>query len=169
MDCTYDSQVGIGQLRIYEFFMRALSRSYTPRRSLSMPATIWIEPRPEEMEKMTTVTAINKIGGSLANRNTAVRQSRRRWTAGLFVSAVLGAVSGLVGLTIGFLTLVELFVPSTILYTSGTVLIGASFILFGLAAHCLDKVAEADKAIRLEYCRQHGLRDEECETKENTK
>lgn len=119
---------------------------------------------------MTTVTAINKIGGSLANGNTTrMRQSLRRWNAGLFVSAVLGALSGLVGLTIGFLTLLELVVPSTTLYATGTVLIGASFILFGLAAHCLDKADGADKAIRREYCRQHGLKDEDCEAKVNTK
>ena len=119
--------------------------------------------RPMEMKKMTTVTAMNKIGGSMVDSDaTTMQQSLRRWSAGLFVSAVLGAVSGLVGLTMGFLTLLELFVPTTTLYTVSTVLIGASFILFGLAGHCLDKTDAADKAIRLEYCKQHGLKDEDC-------
>lgn len=111
---------------------------------------------------MTTITAINEISGSLAMGNTTpLQQSLRRWNVGLFVSAVLGAVSGLVGLTIGFLTLLELVVPSTTLYTISTVLIGASFVLFGLAAHCLDRADAADQAVRLEYCRQHGLKDED--------
>lgn len=125
-----------------------------------MEATILIDKRLEEMKRMTTVTAIDEIGGSLLNRSTTPAQrSLRRWNAGVFVSAVLGAVSGLVGLTIGFLTLLEIFVPSTKLYTISTVLLGASFILFGLAAHCIDRADVADKARRLEYCRQHGLTD----------
>lgn len=116
---------------------------------------------------MTTVTAINKIDRGLTDSSiTPIQQSLRRWTTGLFVSAMLGAVSGLVGLTIGFLTIGELIVPSTSLYTVSAVLIGASFILFGLAAHCLDKADGADKAIRLEYCRQHGLKDEDFRTTE---
>ena len=79
---------------------------------------------------MTTVAAIDEMGGSLANRSTTpVQQSLRRWNACLFVSGVLGAVSGLSGLTIGFLTLLGIFVPSTTLYTIGTVLIGTSLIL----------------------------------------
>jgi hypothetical protein len=126
-----------------------------------MEATILIDKRPKEMKRMTTVTAIDEIGGSLLDRSTTpAQQSLRRWNAGVFVLAVLGAVSGLVGLTIGFLTLLEIFVPSTTLYTISTVLLGASFILFGLAAHCIDRADAADKAMRLEYCRQHGLTDE---------
>lgn len=118
---------------------------------------------------MTTFTAFNKIDGSLAGSDTTpTEESVRRWTAGLFVSAVLGAMSGLGGLTLGFLTFLGLTLPSTGIYATGTMLIGASFILFGLAAHCLDKSDAADKAIRLEYCRQHGLRDD-CDAKQNVK
>ena len=110
------------------------------------------------MKTMTTATAINNVERSLADSGAMpIRQSIQRWTAGLFVSAVFGAISGLGGLTLGFLTMSELVRPSTNLYTMSTLLIGASFILFGLAAHCLDKRDAADKANRLEYCRQHGL------------
>ena len=113
---------------------------------------------------MTTVTAINKIGESIAEQKTMpVQLTLRRWNASLFVSVVLGIVSGLAGLTIGFLTLLEIVVPSTTLYTIGTVCIGTSFVLFGLAAHCIDKADAVDKAIRLEYCRQHGLREKDCD------
>ena len=112
---------------------------------------------------MTTVTAINEVNGAAAESNaTPTHQSLRRWTAGLFVSAVLGALAGLAGLAIGLLTLLELILPTTTVYATGTVLIGSSFILFGLAAHCLDRSDAADKAIRLEYCKQHGLKDEDC-------
>ena len=119
-----------------------------------------IQARRTEMKKMTTVTAINgidrSVGGSITSPNG---DTLRRWTIALFVSAVLGGVSGLGGLTVGFLTMAELVAPSTNLYTISTVLIGASFLLFGLASHCLDKAEVADKAIRLEYARQHGLKD----------
>jgi hypothetical protein len=135
-----------------------------------MQATISIGARPMEMKKMTTVTTINNIDRALADTlPTATQQSLRRWNSGLFVSGVFGAVSGLVGLMIGFLALIQVFVPSTSLYTISTVLIGSSFILFGLAAHCLDRADATDKAIRLEYCRQHGLSDEECDEVKNTK
>ena len=118
---------------------------------------------------MTTFTAINKIDRSLAGSDTPSREgSVRSWTAGLFVSALLGAMSGLGGLTLGFLTFLGLIAPGTGTYAAGTMLIGASFILFGLAAHCLDKSDAADKAIRLEYCRQHGLKDD-CDAKQNAK
>ena len=116
---------------------------------------------------MTTVTAMNKIDQGLTDRNrTPKQQTLRRWTAGLFVSAFLGVVSGFGGLALGFLTMGGLVVTSTGLYTFGTVLIGASFIMFGLAAHCLDRADAADKEIRLEYCRQHGLKDDDLHSTE---
>ena len=108
---------------------------------------------------MTSVSAIDNVERSLGDSMTTPAQNgRRRWNAGSFVSAFFGFVCGLGGLTIGFLTVSELTVPSTGLYTSGTVLIGTSLILFGLAAHCLDKADAADKAMRLERCRQQGLK-----------
>lgn len=112
---------------------------------------------------MTTFTAFNKMDSTLsANFATPTEDSVRRWTAGLFISVIIGAASGLGGLVLGFLTLFGVLQPSTGTYTTNTMLIGAAFIFFGLAAHCLDKAAAAEKAIRLEYCRQHGMKDEEC-------
>jgi hypothetical protein len=120
--------------------------------------------RPREIKKMTTITAIDDMGGRLADeKTTPMRQRLRRWNTGLLVSGVLGIVSGLAGLAIGSVTMLEFVVPNTTLYTTGTILIGGSFVLFGLAAHCIDKADAADKALRLEYCRQHGLKDEDCE------
>jgi hypothetical protein len=112
------------------------------------------------MKKMTTATAFINFDRDRADRSmTPAKHKLRRWVEGLFVSAFLGALAGLVGLTIGFLSLTELIVPNTSLYTIGTVLVGASFILFGLAAHCLDKTDAADKEIRREeYSRQQGLK-----------
>jgi hypothetical protein len=115
------------------------------------------------MKKMTTVTGFMNINRDVADDSMPpAKQKLRRWVEGLFVSAFFGAFSGLAGLTIGFLSLSELIVPSTSLYTISTVLIGASFILFGLAAHCLDKTDAAEKAIRMEeYSQPRGPKDEE--------
>ena len=34
--------------------------------------------------------------------------------------------------------------------------------LWIIGAHCFDKVEEIEKAQRINYCRQHGMTDEEC-------
>ena len=106
------------------------------------------------------VTALNNTASSLTDvRMAPIPQTFQHWTAALFVSAILGAVSGLLGLALGFLTVAGLIVPTTSLYATATLLMGVSFILFGLAAHCLDKADAADKAIRLDYCRQNGMKE----------
>jgi hypothetical protein len=112
-----------------------------------------------EMKKMTTFTGFNDIERSAApSHTTPTRESMRHWIAGLFVSAVLGGIAGLGGFVLGFLMFLGFIAPMTSRYTVATVLIGVSFIFFGLAAHCLDKSDATDKALRLEYCRQHGLK-----------
>lgn len=119
-----------------------------------------IEQTPPGMEKMTTATAIPHIGRQISSLpRTRLERSLRSWNIALFISALLGAVSGLGGLVIGFISLVGLTDREQGLSILGTLLIVASFPLFILAAHCLDKTGEIDKAIRLEYCRQHGLND----------
>lgn len=110
---------------------------------------------------MTNATAINSIGPELAcSDNSTLQRSLRRWTAALFTTAIFGAVSGLVGLAVGIVTFLELVAPSTALYTTSTFLIGASFILFGLTAHCVDRVDAFDKELRLEYCRYRSLHEQ---------
>jgi hypothetical protein len=107
-----------------------------------------------EIKEMTTFTGFNDIERSVApSHTTPTRESMRHWIAGLFVSALLGGIAGL-----GFLMFLGFIAPMTSGYTVATVLIGVSFIFFGLAAHCLDKSDAADKALRLEYCRQRGLK-----------
>mgnify|MGYP003460592805 CR=1 FL=1 len=102
------------------------------------------------------------ISRSELRENTSLEQSERRWTFGLFFAAVLGAIAGLGGLAIGGLSLVGAIDPNTRLVTVGTLLIVAAFPLFFLGAHCIDKADAVDKAIRREYCRQHGMQDEDC-------
>jgi len=126
--------------------------------------------RATEIRKMTTVTIIDEIHAGLNDIGMSpLRSSLRRWNVGLIVSALFGTALGVGGLTIGFLTFGEFILPNTSLYTISTVLIGASFVFFGLAAHCLDKADAAEKAVRLEYCRNHGLQDEDCRVESETR
>lgn len=87
---------------------------------------------------------------------------RDRWQAALFTSAALGVFSGLAGLIISGLSLLSFFKDSKEIGNAGACLIVAAFPLMMLTAHCLDKIYAADKAIRLDYCRRHGLKDKEC-------
>ena len=91
-------------------------------------------------------------------------KSRDRWTAVLLSSSVLGLAAGLGGLA---LSIVSWFFHDTTKGVSelGTLLVVAFFPLLILAAHSLDKVREAEKALRMEHCRRHGLRDDNSETK----
>ena len=92
------------------------------------------------------------LGGSLHRQLT-------RWTAGVFASFAVALTTGLAGFA--FLILSQFGVGSagSTLSTIGAVLMIASFLLFFLGAHCLDRADAADKAIRREFCREHGLDD----------
>lgn len=86
-------------------------------------------------------------------------RDRKFWKGGILFSGVLGILCGLIGLLASFEALVGM--TGSGLSRTGTLLIAAAFPLLLLAAHCMDKVRAADMAMRLEYCRQNGLRDED--------
>lgn len=89
-----------------------------------------------------------------------MQQGLRLWTSGLLASAIAGGAAGLGGLAIGILSITGFIQSGAELSAPGSVLVAISFPLLILAAHCIDRVAAADKAIRLEYCRQNGLNDD---------
>lgn len=93
-------------------------------------------------------------------RTYQLARNRKFWKIGILISGSLGNICGFLGLLSSF----ESFfgVTKQSLSGIGTVLIAASFPLLFLAAHCMDKSGEIEKAIRLNYCRQHGLKDDEC-------
>lgn len=85
-----------------------------------------------------------------------------RWTAALIASSILGISSGLMGLIISGLSLLGFLANNKGVSNLGTWLIVVAFPLIMFAATSLDKVDEAEKAIRLDYCRKHGLKEEDC-------
>ncbi len=50
----------------------------------------------------------------------------------------------------------------------GSWLYGVVLPLWILGAHCFDKIEDIDKARRIEYCKKHGMTDEECEKHKST-
>ena len=85
------------------------------------------------------------------------------WTIALFLSGFTGISLAISGLAIAAASLLALIEPETHLPTISTVLIGLSMPLMIFTAHCMDKVDQAGKGIRLDYCRCHGLKDEDSE------
>ncbi|MBC7900565.1 MAG: hypothetical protein H7070_11000 [Saprospiraceae bacterium] len=88
-------------------------------------------------------------------------RSRDRWKYMLFSSTVLGFTAGSAGL---FFSILPWFLPRDPegISSIGTWLTVAFFPLLILAAHSLDKIRDAEKALRLQYCRRHGLKEKDC-------
>jgi 4-hydroxybenzoate polyprenyltransferase len=119
--------------------------------------------RPVGGTNMTYMTTTGfRTFGHAADVETSLRRSLRHWTIGIFVSVGSAVFSTLSGLAIGAASLLGLVTQHSGLSVLGTLLIVAAFPLAIIAAHCMDKADEADRAIRLEYCRQHGLKDDDC-------
>jgi hypothetical protein len=73
---------------------------------------------------------------------------RRRWALGLAVSCLAAFLTGLLGLALAAISLLHIIPtggPSAIL---GPVLLVVAFPLLILAAHCMDKIDEVNRAIR---------------------
>lgn len=83
----------------------------------------------------------------------------RRWRLILIASAVSGGLSWIGGMAIGLLSLVGELNTHPRIDRFGTVLLVAAFPLIILAAHCLDRAHEVEKAITIEYCRRTGMPD----------
>jgi hypothetical protein len=115
--------------------------------------------------------AINEVEHFPVDRGstTPLQISLKRWNVGLFLSALSGILSGVGGIAIGFMAAGELVSPGDGFYTTSAILVGFSFILFGFAAHCLDKMEAVNKAMRLEYCRQTGLKDSQVTSLDGTR
>ena len=73
---------------------------------------------------------------------------RRRWALGLAVSITTAFLTGLLGLALGAISLLRLVLAESPSAIYGTVLLLVTFPLLVLAAHCMDKIDEVNRAIR---------------------
>jgi hypothetical protein len=75
---------------------------------------------------------------------------RRRWALGLAVSCLAAFLTGLLGLALGGISLLHIVPADSRSAMYGTILLSAAFALLILAAHCMDKIDEVNRAIREE-------------------
>jgi len=85
-----------------------------------------------------------------------------RWMALVFISGILGVGCGLFGLLLSVTPYVGLSDYIAGIGHLGNWLIAFFIPLMILAAHALDKVGQIQKTIRINYCKKHGMRDEDC-------
>jgi hypothetical protein len=96
--------------------------------------------------------------GYRTEKDTGLRRSRTNWFALMLISGATAVGAGITGLAVGS---VAWEFPGSGLSPAATILLAISFPFFFLMSHCMDKIGEIEKAIRLNYCRQNGLRDED--------
>lgn len=91
---------------------------------------------------------------------TPLHRRQQRWTWCLLVSIALTTFCGAAGLGIAAASFISR--PTPAIGAFGTASVIVTFPLLVLVAHCLDKIDETDKAIRIDYCKRHWMKDEEC-------
>lgn len=101
-------------------------------------------------------TANNALPQNLINRKESAENYWTIWHIGAGIG-LLGGTFILFGAA--FLTIFQFLYSEN---PHGSWLFALVLPLWIIGAHCFDKVEESDKARRIEYCRQHGMIDEEC-------
>ncbi len=84
-----------------------------------------------------------------------LNQERSKWIGRLCISAFAGVITGMTGLAVDA---VSIFAGGFHgVDRLGTALTIIAFPLFVLAAHCLDKIRDTEKAMRLEHYKRRGF------------
>lgn len=95
--------------------------------------------------------------------NKAAQTNLTRLYFGAVIGAAGGFLAGIVGLTLKAVAWIEAGdAVSQSINLASTALLVAMFSLWALCAYFLDKIEQAEKARRIEYCRKNGLSDKEC-------
>lgn len=86
------------------------------------------------------------------------RAARRRWLRCLLVSCIAGALTGLLGLLLSAASLLSVIPSRNLLTDVGVSLLVVTFPVLVFAAHCLDRVDDANREIRLDMYRKKMFR-----------
>ncbi len=113
--------------------------------------------------KQTTYPSFSTTAHSRTPAEIALLRSRSKWLACLFFSGTFGLLSAVFGLGLSALLLFGALQREGV-NTAITILLGDSFPLLFLSAHSLDKIREAEKRVKLEYCKRLGMDVPECLT-----
>lgn len=107
-----------------------------------------------------TNTTNNALAKTFSNKKETARDAWTIWHVG----AGIGLLGGTFILACAvFLSIFQYFYGEV---PHGVWLYVIVLPLWVVGAHCFDKVEELDKARRIEYCKQHGMTDEECANRE---
>lgn len=87
----------------------------------------------------------------------ALYRKQRRWEVALYISLAFLAAAVLFGIAAVMFPWLGLPGDDPITIYFGRCLLILVFPDAFFVAHCLDKVKEARTAIRIEYCKQHGM------------
>jgi hypothetical protein len=104
-------------------------------------------------EVFLTITA----GAANCHDSDLLHRRKGRCSTAFMISTALGALAGAGGLGVNALFLFGLAQDQGPIRSLSTSLLVLAFPLLFLGAHCLDKADIAERAIRLEYCREHRL------------
>jgi len=86
------------------------------------------------------------------------RRRRRLWMMSLTLSCVLAPVFGLLGLALAFMSLLHVISAAGRGSTLGSVLLAITFLLMIFTAHCLDRINETNREIRIATFRRNLLK-----------
>lgn len=85
------------------------------------------------------------------------------WHAGAALGLLGGLLAGIIGFFLAILKSAEgNDIASADISRMATILIVLTIPMMMFGAVCLDKIEDIEKARRIEYCKQHGMTDEEC-------
>lgn len=142
---------------MFTHFLRTFYTLLTQKFLAYLLADPKYEPQGDMKVNIATVIPAPSAPTDRSASDEPLFRQRRMWRIGILLSGGLGILLSFVGILLSFETYTGLTGRSV--SSVGTLLLAASFPLLFLAAHCMDKVRDLDKCIRLEYCRRHGFEE----------
>lgn len=104
---------------------------------------------------MADVVLTFEIGIGKADLENRFHRVRRRWIKCLLVSSITAGTTGLFGLLLAAASFLHLIAPFELLSVLGSALLFLTFPLLVFTSHCLDRIDDANKGIRLAAYREN--------------
>ena len=105
------------------------------------------------MKADTAFTAFIEIGSG--SRHNRLERTKRGWQSSLLMFMTASLLTSMFGLVLAAASLLGFVQSNGVLSIAGTVLLAVSFPLLVMTAHCLDRIGEIDRAIRIRSFRRN--------------